>query len=225
MVFYFFFIYFNQLSINIFNVIYFFHFVMDKTLLKRVFQPFTCLEMLVNLNQYRVTVGVCNNRNFNYKSNLKSRINRMTISYAVLNKENFPISKIIEIFLILVSAFLSLKYRYCNTARHFVLYILILTFMTGAVIIQKPVHWTGSYMITSSVMKELTSILVGVHLWPFSNFLLSIVLLTGDVEMNPRPKLISKKSFSIPGILIAFLPITILKYYFLKHLQQLTSLI
>ena len=35
------------------------------------------------------------------------------------------------------------------------------------------------------------------HLWPFSNFLLSIVLLTSDVEMNPRPKLISKKSFSI----------------------------
>ena len=29
-----------------------------------------------------------------------------------------------------------------------------------------------------------------------SNFLLSVLLLSGDVEMNPGPKLISKESFS-----------------------------
>ena len=32
------------------------------------------------------------------------------------------------------------------------------SFMTGAVIIKKPVHWTGFYMIAISVMKELTFI-------------------------------------------------------------------
>ena len=43
----------------------------------------------------------------------------------------------------------------------------------------------------------LTSILVVLHLWSHSNFLLSILLLSGDAEMNPGPKLISKESFSV----------------------------
>ena len=34
------------------------------------------------------------------------------------------------------------------------------SFMTEAVIIWKPVHWTGFYMITTSVMKELTNALL-----------------------------------------------------------------
>ena len=77
---------------------------MGTALLKWVFLPLACLEMSVNLTQYRGKVGVFNNRNisFNYKSNLKSHINRMAISYAVLNKKNFSISKIIQVFLILV---------------------------------------------------------------------------------------------------------------------------
>ena len=77
----------------------------------------------------------------------------MALSYAILNKENFSISNIIQIFLVLVSVFLSLKYKYCNTARHVFLHILI-----------------------------LTSIVVVLHLWSHSNFLLSILLLSGDVE-------------------------------------------
>ena len=43
----------------------------------------------------------------------------------------------------------------------------------------------------------LTSILVALYLWPRSNFLLSILLLSCDVEMNQGSKLISKESFSI----------------------------
>ena len=92
----------------------------------------------------------------------------MALSYAILNKENFSISNIIQIFLVLVSVFLSLKYKYCNTARHVFLHILI-----------------------------LTSIVVVLHLWSHSNFLLSILLLSGDVEMNPGPKLIFMESFPI----------------------------
>ena len=77
---------------------------MGTALLKWVFLPLACLEMSVNLTQYRGKVRVFNNRNisFNYKSNFKSHINRMAISYAVLNKKNFSISKIIQVFLILV---------------------------------------------------------------------------------------------------------------------------
>ena len=84
---------------------------MDTALLKRTFYPFSCLEMLVNLTQYRGTVGVFNNQNFgfSYKSNFKGHINRLAISYAVLNKENLSISNIIQIILILVGVFLSLK--------------------------------------------------------------------------------------------------------------------
>ena len=84
---------------------------MDTALLKRTLYPFSYLEMPVNLTQYRGTVGVFNNQNFsfNYKSNFKGHINRIAISYAVLNKENLSISNIIQIILILVGVFLSLK--------------------------------------------------------------------------------------------------------------------
>ena len=68
----------------------------------------------------------------------------------------------------MVSVFLSLKYKYSIIGRHFFLYIFI-----------------------------LTSILIALQLWAHSNFLLLILLLSGDVEMNPGPKLISKESFSI----------------------------
>ena len=71
-------------------------------------------------------------------------------------------------FLILVNVFLLLKYKYCNTTKHFFLHIFI-----------------------------LRSFLVVLHLRSHSNFLLSLQLLRGDVEMNPRPKLISKESFSV----------------------------
>ena len=63
---------------------------------------------------------------------------------------------------------MSLKYKYCNTARYSFLHILI-----------------------------LTSILVVLHIWSHSNFVLSILLLSGDAEMNPGPKVIFKQSFSI----------------------------
>ena len=56
----------------------------------------------------------------------------------------------------------------------------------------------------------LTSILVVLHLWSHSNFLLSILLLSGDAEMNPGPSLFLRKAFqSVTRILIALLPITI----------------
>ena len=90
---------------------------------------FFMLEIPVNLIQYRGTVGVFNDRNFsfNYKSHFKAHINRMALSYTVLNKENFSISNISQILLILISLFLSLKYKYCIIGRHFFLYIFILT--------------------------------------------------------------------------------------------------
>ena len=49
---------------------------MDTTLLRRVFYPFSCLEIPVNATQYRGTVGNFNNQNFsfNYKSNFNGRI-------------------------------------------------------------------------------------------------------------------------------------------------------
>ena len=105
--------------------------------------------MLVNLIQYRGTVGVFSNQNFsfNYKSNFKGLINRMAISYAVLNNKNFSIVNIIQIFLILFSVFFSLNYKYCIFGRHLFLYIFI-----------------------------LTSILVVLPLWSHSNILLSILL-------------------------------------------------
>ena len=46
---------------------------------------------------------------FNHKSNFKGRINRMAVSYAVLNRENFSISKNIQTSLILVSVFYHLN--------------------------------------------------------------------------------------------------------------------
>ena len=63
-----------------------------------------------------------------------------------------------------------MKYKYCNTARHFFLYILI-----------------------------LTSILMVLHFWSQSNFLLSMLLspLHGDVEMNPEPSLFLRKAFQL----------------------------
>ena len=63
---------------------------MDAALLKRVFWPFSYLGMPVNLTQYIGIVGVFNNRNFSfiYESHFKGPINRMAVSYAVLNKEN-----------------------------------------------------------------------------------------------------------------------------------------
>ena len=69
---------------------------MDTALLRRVPQLFSCLEMPVNLIQYRRVVGVFNNRNFgfSYKSNFKGHINSMAISYAVLNKDTFSVSNI-----------------------------------------------------------------------------------------------------------------------------------
>ena len=104
---------------------------------------------------------------FNYKLNFKGCISRMVISYAVLNKKTLSSSDI-QMFLILVNVFLLLKYKYCNTTKHFFLHIFI-----------------------------LRSFLVVLHLRSHSNFLLSLQLLRGDVEMNPRPKLISKESFSV----------------------------
>ena len=108
------------------------------------------------------------NFGFNHKSNFKGHLNRMAISYAVLNKEHFSILNIIQIILILVSVFLSLKYKYCIIGRHIFLYIFI-----------------------------LTSILIVLHLWSHSNFLLSMLFLSGDVEMNSGPWFISKENFLI----------------------------
>ena len=101
------------------------------------------------------------------KSNFKGQVNSRLL-YVVLNKKNFSISNIIQIFLILVSVFLSHEYKNCILGRHFFLYIFI-----------------------------LKSIVVVLHLWAHSKFLLSILLLSRDVEMNPGPKLISKESFSV----------------------------
>ena len=63
---------------------------------------FDVFEIPVNFVLHRGTVEVFNHQNFsfNYKSNFKSRINRMAFSYVVLNKENDSISNIILIFLI-----------------------------------------------------------------------------------------------------------------------------
>ena len=84
----------------------------------------SCLDMSVNLAQYRRAVGVFINRNlsFNYKLNFKGHRNKIAISYVVLNKLNFSISNIIEIFIILVRK-KSLKYKNCNIGRHLFLYI------------------------------------------------------------------------------------------------------
>ena len=89
----------------------------------------------------------------------------MAASYAVLNSENFSISNI-QIFFILVSVFLSLKYKYCNTAGHFCLHIFVSTFM-----------------------------LVILHLWSHSNFLLSTLLLSDDSGMNPGHKFTLRNTF------------------------------
>ena len=45
--------------------------------------------------------------------------NRMAISHADLKRENCSITNNIQIFLILVSVFLSLKYKFYDTARQF----------------------------------------------------------------------------------------------------------
>ena len=88
----------------------------------------------------------------------------MAISYDVLNKENFSISNLIQVFLILVSVFLLFNYKYCNSTKALF-----------------PV-----YIYFSKYLGHI-----------YTNFLLSILLLSGDVEMNPGRKLISKESFSI----------------------------
>ena len=65
----------------------------------------------------------------------------------------------------------------------------------------------------------LKSILVVLHLWSRSNFLLSIFLLSGDVEMIKDPSLFLRKTLQYGnGISIAVLLKTILKYSFLKHI-------
>ena len=57
-----------------------------------------------------------------------------------------------------------------------------------------------SYGIHNNITVSRTPDLIGenvLHLWSRSNFLLSMLLLSGDVEMNPGPKSNSKERFSI----------------------------
>ena len=126
--------------------------------------------MPVTLTPCRETVRVFNNRNFSFneKSNFNSRINRVVIPHTVLIRKNLSILNNIQLLPILVSAFLSLNYKYCNTAGHFRLHIFV-----------------------------STCILVVLHIWSYYIFVLSKLLLSGDIEMNPGPKLISRESFSI----------------------------
>ena len=85
--------------------------------------------MPVTLTQCRETVRVFNNRNFSFneKSNFNSRINRVVIPHTVLIRKNLSILNNIQLLPILVSAFLSLNYKYCNTAGHFRLHIFVST--------------------------------------------------------------------------------------------------
>ena len=56
------------------------------------------------------------------------------------------------------------------------------------------------YGIHNNIKVSRTPDLIGenvLHLWSRSKFLLSMLLLSGDVEMNPGPKSNSKESFSI----------------------------
>lgn len=159
-------------------------------MLRRVFQHFLCLEIPVNQTEYRRAAGSFNNGNlsFNYKLHFKGCKNRMAISHADLKRQNCSITNNIQIFLILVSVFVSLS----STI---------------------PQDNFPPYIFVS------TSILVALYLWSRSNFLLSILLLRSDVEMNQGSKLISKESFSIfHWNLNSTNLTTILKYPFLKHI-------
>ena len=56
------------------------------------------------------------------------------------------------------------------------------------------------YGIHNNIKASRTTDLIGenvLHLWSRSNFLLSMLLLSGDVEMNPGHKSHSKEHFSI----------------------------
>ena len=86
---------------------------------------FSCLEMPVNLTQYRRALGAFNNRNFSFNYSLKGHVNRMTILYAVLKRENVSISNNTQIFLNLVGIFLSFKDKYYNTTKNVYLHIFV----------------------------------------------------------------------------------------------------
>ena len=104
----------------------FFIFVMDTALLRRE-DPltFSCLEMPVNLTQYRRALGAFNNRNFSFNYGLKGHVNRMTILYVVLKRGNVSISNNTQIFLNLAGVFLSFKYKYYNTTKNVCLHIFV----------------------------------------------------------------------------------------------------
>ena len=102
----------------------------------------------------------------------------MPIQNAILFTKNLSTAKNIQLLLLLVSVSLSLKNKYYIAAWNYY-----------------------SSMIAAKhlclLIFLLISILAVLDVWSHSNFLLLVLLLSGDVVTNPGPKGVSKDSFSI----------------------------
>ena len=83
--------------------------------------------MLVNLNQYRGTVGTFNNRNYYHKSTLS--LGRPCQNTFFLNCA-LPFSNISLLFLLLITVFLTLKSNSYRSTKHFHTLSFLVTIIT-----------------------------------------------------------------------------------------------
>ena len=147
------------------------------------------LKMPVNTVQYRVTVGIFNNR----KLITNLRFELLSCSKLSNNLLNYDASFISLLFYIFLIAFLFSKGYVSKISRK--LYISIFL---------------------------LFNILLGVLVWLCS----CLIILSGDVEVNPGPKNSVSECLSIfTGTSTAYRPMTIPNYFFWRHTYRFTNLI
>ena len=147
------------------------------------------LKILVNAVQYRVTVGIYNNRKLiiNLRSELPS------CSKLSNNLPNYDANYISLLFYIFLIAFLFSKGYVSKISTK--LYISIFL---------------------------LFNVLLGVLVWLCS----CLIIVSGDVEVNPGPKNSASECLSIcHWTSTAYWPMTIPNYFFWRHIYRFTNLI
>ena len=117
--------------------------------------------MPVNLNQYRGAVGTFNNRNYYHKLTLC--LGHPCQSTFFLNCV-FPLCKISFLFVLLISAFLTLNSNSYRSTKHF---------------------------------HALSFLVAIITIWSLPWLYSLLILLIGDVELNPGPKRASTSNASI----------------------------
>ena len=131
-----------------------------------VLKFFICLEMPVNITQYRGSIGIFNNRNFAFRPKFTNFIGHTCRStnhlYFKLYLPIFPVN--LALFLVFVIAVLSPRRSFYITSWNTLTLILVIT--------------------------------VGLP-FEFLWFTCNLLLLCGDVELNPEPNQNTIKKLSI----------------------------